>query len=415
MNKSFSIRNYFLLMMVMAVLCFITILPSAITAWQVNRWSLGFTNEFLAKDFGNTPYDLVPPQAHRRATLWLSREALEMGLPERALALLNPILKNQTRDVLWVQGEAFFEMGDIEGAIGAWEKARDYQSLIKAGNLAETKGLFDTAELAYLSGWKVNPVAGILPLVNFMWQIQGDPVSAEQILRVSLSSYDPKNLDWLRSLGLILQTQLRWDDAISVYQEALDQRPDDLYSLNLIGHAYLIGKNDYARAQNIFEHMISLAPSNGGGYFGMGELSAMEGEIEKADEWYVKALDRSPEKCWWWLTRANNQRNAGNISKALDLYLETIEHFPGSENAYYELSWGYKLNNQSIEAIKSIERAIKINSIEDRFYWRAGMIYEWAGMSKEALASYENSYLLSPTNEEFEIAIERLKSLDELP
>ena len=402
-------------MMGIAILCIIKILPSAITSWQVNRWSRGFVNVFLSKDLGIIPYDLEPPQAHHRATLWLSQEALEMGLPDKALSLINSVLNQQTRDVLRIRGEALFEMGDIEGAIKAWEKAGDYLSLIKAGSIAETKGLLEIAELVYLSGWKVNPVEGAIPLVNFYWKVQGDPISAEKILRVSLSSYDRNDFNWLCYLGQVLQAQLRWDEAISVYQQALDHRPDDLHGLYLIGHAYLFGKDDYDRALQIFEHMISLAPSKGDGYFAMGNLLSMKGEIEKADEWYIKALLYSPEKRLWWLTRANNHRNAGNISQALVLYLETIEYFPDWGFAYYELSWGYRLDNQSKEAIESIERAIKENSNEERFYWRAGLIYEWAGMFKEALLAYENAYLLSPTNEEIKFAIERLESLDELP
>ena len=114
----------------------------------------------------------------------------------------------------------------------------------------------------------------------------------------------------------------------------------------------------------------------------------------------------------WWVIRANNQRITGNIAEALTLYLETIERYPEWYFVYYEISWGYKLINQTDEAIKFIEKAISLNNRRDSYYLRAGLIYEWAGMSEEAIESYIQASTLAPLNGEYRKAIERLSSPD---
>lgn len=368
------------------------------TALPVNAWSVAYA--ILAMK-GQPGLEVLPgpPKGHMRAPIWLAQEAVAQGSPQRALDLVAGLPESDLRDVLRIQGEAFFALGDDGKAVDAWERAGDYQSLAKAGSVAESKGAFDTAELAYRAGWKINPEMGTLPLANFLWHARGGPVAAEQVLRSSLSRYDPHNLNWLRSLGLVLQAQSRWDEAIAVYQEALNESPHDLYSLYLIGLAYVSGKNDTARAQSIFEKMILLAPTKGDGYFAMGLLAAKQGEFDKADTWFIQAIARNPDNPEWWVVRGNTARDAMNVPFSLDIYNKAVQRFPDYALLYYEMARAYQLDNDRDLAINAIEKAQGYQTRPNAWYFvRAGKIYEWAGERAQARSEYLGALSVDPGN-----------------
>jgi tetratricopeptide (TPR) repeat protein len=364
----------------------------------LNKWSADYAR--LAMNDQET-LDGLPdmPKAHRRAPLWLAREAGKHGLPERALALVEPLSGTQSRDVLRIQGEAFFALGDDEKAIDVWEKAGDYQSLAKLGASAESSGYFDTAELAYRAGWKVDPTDGTLPLANFLWHVQRNPAAAEHVLRASLSSVDEKQLNWLRALGRVLQAQSRWDEAIAAFQDALILKPDDLSTFSLLGYSYLDGKQDNAQAKSIFERMIALAPTKGDGYFAMGQLMAKQGRPDEADPWFAQAIERNPDIPSWWVVRGNTAREAGEVSLSLDIYHEGLELFPDSPSLYHEMARAYQLENNPGLAIQAIEKALACQERPNAWYFvRAGEIYQWAGETSRARSAYLNALKVDQGN-----------------
>jgi len=386
------------LSMVVMAMATVASVPRWMGARADNTWSLAYARLAMngQPGLGALP---EPPKAHMRSPLWMAQEAVELGAPERALALVAPLSESESRDVLRIQGAAFFAMGDYRQAIGAWEEAGDYQSLANAAALAEVKGSFETAELAYRGGWMVDPAAGTLPLANFLLQIRGDPVAAEQLLRASLPSNGANNLNRLRALGLVLQAQSRWDEAIAIYQGALNESPDDLYTLSLIGQAYLDGKNDSARAQSTFERMISLSPSKGDGYFAMGQLMASEGKPEEADAWFLQAIDRNPDNPWWWVVWANTARDSEDPSLALDIYNEAVQRFPDYALLYFEMARAYQLASDGELAIQAIQEALAYQERPNAwFFVRAGEIYEWAGERPQARSEYLSALEVDPGN-----------------
>lgn len=356
----------------------------------INAWSLSYARLAMK---GKPALDVLPeaPERHERASIWLAEEAVSSGDPARALDLLDATDRESAQDALSssVRADALLAQGYFPEAVEGWVQAGDYQSLIQAATVAQSQGRLDDAELAYRGAWSLSPADGTLALANFLWQGRGDPAEAERVLRTSLSSYDAGNLNRLRSLGLVLQAQSKWEEAIVVYQEALNQNSDDLYTLTLLGHAYLDGKDNFELARSIFDYMISVAPREGDGYFAMGQLMAKQGKSEEAEEWFVEALVRNPENPWWWVVRANTQRNADNISTSLGIYHEAVRRFPSFAPSYFELAWAYKLNGQPKEAIRAIEQALARQGMSNPWYFvRAGEVYEWAGEKAQARLAY---------------------------
>ena len=100
------------------------------------------------------------------------------------------------------------------------------------------------------------------------------------------------------------------------------------------------------------------------------------------------------------LARADNKRLAGDLQGAIELYRETISRFPEFSNAYYQLAFAYRQNNQPQEAVVAIEKAITyMNPPVDSFFVRAGEIYRLAGLIDNAVAAYRQALKINPQNE----------------
>ncbi len=377
-------------------------------SWTVNRWSIAYLSQSQSME-NEGAEKMQVPEGHARAPAWLAWEAIEVGEPELALEITNPILDSGDIFGLRVRGEALAGSGDFEAAVNAWVQAGDFLSLLKAAQENEANDLLENAEQAYEGAWKVNPSQGILPLTNFYWHVKGDLSAAERVLRRSLGERHSSHLHQLLTLGRILEAQSRWDEAMAVYKEAQRQKPNDIYTLRLIGFAYLNGFGNFDGASKIFMRIISLAPDMGDGYFAMGQLMAKQDRFDEADRWFLQALIINPNVPKWWVIRANTARQAQNISLALDIYDQAIHQFPDYANAYYEMAWAYRMDDKPEGAIKSIEQAIALERTPREWYYRrAGRIYEWAGEQGLAIKAYRRALELAPTNPSTLNALQRL-------
>jgi tetratricopeptide (TPR) repeat protein len=379
-------------------------------ALPINAWSLGYAR--LAMN-GKPGLDALPlpPEGHQGASVWLAGEAVTSGDPERALDLLGEPDRDGAADVLSasVRADVLMAEGHFADAVESWVSAGDYQSITQAATQAQSQARLDDAELAYRGAWRLSPVDGTLPLANFLWQVKGDPAAAEALLRQSLTNRQAENLNWLRGLGNVLRAESRWDEALAYYERALQEKPDDLYTLRLIGEVYSLGMDQPEVARGYFQRMIDLAPEDAAGYFAVGQLMAKDEQFDEADLWFVRALSRNPDDPWMWVVRANTARSAGNVALALEIYEETVQRFPDYALAYYELAWAYRLNNEPRQAVGAIEGALARQQLPSPwFFVRAGEIYQWAGDGMGALKAYRLALSIDPKNT---VAQQRVESL----
>jgi len=375
----------------------------------VNAWSLNYQRILFGEKI---PTESIwsPPEHHHRAPLWLARLALEQDDPSMAQALVVPLLATGEPLALRILGQVFLAQGDLNAAVQSWVKIGDFFSLIQTAKLAESEGRLQDAELAYRGGWLAVPDAGTLPLANFLLNTKNDPVAAEEVLRISLERVQLPDLNWLRALGNSLRAQARWDEALKIYQKALAQNPEDIYTLSLIGRVFYEGKNDLDTARRIFEKMIALAPEKSDGYFYLAQVLASDGNYANADQMFQDALARNPDDAYIWLKRAKIAHQSGNLMLAMDVYLHAIQQFPNYAPLYFEISWVYQGNNQAEAATHAIQQALALqNPPNTAYYLRAGRIFEWSGAKAEAKLAYEQALILDSHNSAASDALNRLE------
>lgn len=143
--------------------------------------------------------------------------------------------------------------------------------------------------------------------------------------------------------------------------------------------------------------------------FELAEFFDARKQYDQAEEWYLKALEREPDRISWRLALADSVRDGGDLERAIKIYEETTRLAPDFALAYHQLAWAYRLNNQQEEALFAIQITGQLlDTPTDWYLSRAAAIYEWAGETRLAIDLYQQLLELNSNNSEAIRALERL-------
>jgi tetratricopeptide (TPR) repeat protein len=262
------------------------------------------------------------------------------------------------------------------------------------------------------TAWQLDPKSSATELANVYLE-NGKPLVAVEILLKTLDRVpdSSERLEWWKLLGNTLRDQNKLDDAIFVYREAIAEFPDEPLLYIGLGWSIYENDNDQQTVERLFNRAIELDVTDGYNYFTMGMLKFREEHYAQADLWYQEALKRDPNNRWYIINYANNLRSLGELSSALEIYLDITENNPSYARAFYEIAWAYHLSNQPEEAKSSIKKALSLLSQPDEWYFvRAGIIFESTGDIETAQVYYKNALKINPRNQ---AAIEGLSRLGE--
>jgi tetratricopeptide (TPR) repeat protein len=381
-----------------------------VTSARWNAWALQFMWHVLRPvDAYELPASI--PDGRDRAKIWLARDALAGGDVQRAMVLVKSIAFPNDPLALSIEAAVLEKQNDFTNAIPILIHARDYNSLINlSNNAARANDQADTLDALY-AALAIDPTQGVIPLVHYLTSSKGDFIEAESVLRNALTTYPESSLrfSWDLSLADNLRRQQRYNEAEEVYQAALVQNPNYLQTLVGLGWVYYERGDGLQKVTAEFQKAIAINKTAGDGYYAMAQLLTREHRFLEADGWYHLALTNDPENYLWIIGRANNARAAGDFNLALNNYHEAARLLPDYSTIYYEMAWTYRLNNQSEEAKKSIEKALSLMAPPNELYYvRAGQIYEWRGETVRALEAYKNAIRINPENRTAQQGVSRL-------
>lgn len=356
-------------------------LPGLATALEVNGWSLAYLWEKTGRPMESAPLT-TPPPAHARAPLWLARDALVDGDPRAALEWLDPGVRGGVPEALSLQGRALEADGDLEAAIGAWQRAGDFRALVDTAARVNGQGRTSEAEAAYRAAYAMDPERGATYLAGFLISSARSPAAAEAMLIQTLAAF-PNSTNrgqWLMRLADIRRSQQRWEGAIEAYQQALILQGVKVQAHIGLGWVFFQGLNDPKAAEAEFQLAMQIAPERGEGYYAMGDLRDRQQEYTEAEGWFLQAVERSPNNRWWQLARANAVRAGGDLPRALTLYEAVTAQFPEFGEAHFNLALVYEGLGDLPNAARSMDRALEWMSAPTAWHFeQAARVYAAAG------------------------------------
>ncbi len=164
--------------------------------------------------------------------------------------------------------------------------------------------------------------------------------------------------------GNVLYEEGKYEEAIKVYTNILEQFPDAHLINSNIGNAYF-KMEKYGQAIQHYQKFLEKDPNNQDVILYIGNSYANQGEDEKAYEWYKK------------------------------IEFEKI----GDVNALYNIGTDLYINSKFDEALKYYKRAVEIQADFLDALYQLGLTYLSLGNYQEALETFENYIKQDPDSE----------------
>ncbi|BAU13427.1 TPR repeat-containing protein [Leptolyngbya sp. NIES-3755] len=289
------------------------------------------------------------------------------------------------------------------------------------------KSLFSVALLLGLTALPVfatNPTVDRLTDQLIEAQSAGDEEAQEKLLN-QLLKQDPKNVEGYRLLGVLLEQQGRFKEAIALYQTGIKNISNNAFLYEMLT-SILVRNGETTKVIELLKQGIQNNPDNLTLYRLLGlrlkdanrtdEAIALFRQALKFDdseviffyqslgEWLgeddpngaiallQEGLKRKPEDIAFHSLMpvlANLLSRQNRLPEAIRLYQEGIRRRPDELTSYFGFAYFLTTNNRRDEAIALYQEVIQRHPKESSFYTLLGELYEQQNQADKAIALYQ--------------------------
>ncbi len=191
----------------------------------------------------------------------------------------------------------------------------------------------------------------------------------------SLARERPESADPFMTIGDVMRSHRRWDEAVEAYDEALR----------------LLGEGSHRRPDLLFD---------------LGAVLEVTGQWERAEQAFLESLESRPDDPWLlnYLGYSWADRNE-HLDEALDLIERALERTPDDGMVIDSLGWVlYRLGRYD-EAVVELERAVSLEPAEPVIIDHLGDAYWKTGRHYEARFQWRHVLTLAPDDEDLVDAV----------
>lgn len=194
-------------------------------------------------------------------------------------------------------------------------------------------------------------------------------------------------------------------DALSMAQERVQNRPQDANALSGLGWAWLARVREvgdaggYAQAQQAFTSALALDAQNVDGMLGMGALALGRHQFDDALRWGERAQTANPFKAQAFGVRGDALLETGRYDEAAQVFQRMIDLRPDVAS-YSRVSYLRELHGDLPGAIDAMQRAVSAsNESAESGLWarhQLGLLHFISGDVVAAQAAFEQVLLVQP-------------------
>ena len=191
----------------------------------------------------------------------------------------------------------------------------------------------------------------------------------------SLARERPESADPFMTIGDVMRSQRRWEEAVEAYDEALR----------------LLDEGSSRRPDLLFD---------------LGAVLEVTGQWERAEQAFLESLESRPDDPWLlnYLGYSWADRNE-NLDEALDLIERALERTPDDGMVIDSLGWVlYRLGRYD-EAVIELERAVSLEPAEAVIIDHLGDAYWKTGRHYEARFQWRHALILAVDDEDLADAV----------
>lgn len=152
----------------------------------------------------------------------------------------------------------------------------------------------------------------------------------------------------------------------------------------------------YDRAMDEYERSLAINADFPGGQFNYGQFYTRRGELEKAEQAYLRAIEKDNLFHMARLNLSHLYNTMKKNDKAVAMLEEVIKGNPEYGPAYYSLGLLYAEEKQMDKAVAQLEKAAKYDSQNTRIYYNWGLILQGDNKRKEAMKVFKKGLEVAP-------------------
>lgn len=216
---------------------------------------------------------------------------------------------------------------------------------------------------------------GYAPLVNEVRVHISEIVEKEFILSPVEGPSSPEKIPGQEesSKASKLFQQGKYEEAVKLYQEAVEKNPDDpIYFYNL-GIAYM-RLNKIDEAIEALKKMIEIQPESFLALKYLGELYAKKGDYEKSSKYFNQAVKISSDDPEAYYNLGISLMNSGDYPGALEAFEKSIHSQKDYADSYYQLGLLYLNQNKLDKALEAFEKFLQISPDDSKASMARNMI-----------------------------------------
>ena len=197
----------------------------------------------------------------------------------------------------------------------------------------------------------------------------------------ALNTSDKHPHEQLSKQALVHFAKQQIEEAVVLWQRALELSPDHLETLVYLGSALRSLGNNSA-AVGYYERALTLQPAMPDIYYNLGNIQHDLGDWEKAASCYQKALSLRPEFALAAYNLGNICRDQGRLDEAIQCYRHALAHDPEHAASYNNLGNALKHRGELEQAIPCYEKALHYQpDYPDALYNLGNAFYEMQDFS----------------------------------
>jgi Tfp pilus assembly protein PilF len=254
-----------------------------------------------------------------------------------------------------------------------------------------------------------NSIGALRGLVGYdLFQKKPDQALARLNAQIAKS---PKNSGFLDLLAQLQIQNKKLDEAVAAAQKAIQLNPEDGEAVSLYARLQ-VQRKQVASAISVWEQWSKAHPGNAGVFAILGMLEESQGDKQKAEDYYKKALQIQPEQP----VASNNLaymmlENGGNADVALTLAQTGRRGMPNSPNSADTLAWAYYYKGTYGFARDLLEEAVKANPDSASMQYHLGMVYSKMRDRTNAEIHLKKAISLAPGTQDAKDAAAALQGL----
>ena len=338
----------------------------------------------------------------------LASTYLAMNAPERALAVLAPLIKPQGNpaSLLVLAGDALMKTGDtkkgmqfLDAAVAASKDSAAVKIVV--ANARISAGDVDGG-LKLLSTVASDSSVDLTVASTYAAAKKFDK-SIELINKYIQAK--PKDPAGPMALGNIQAAQSKWDEAVKAFSSALAIDPSFLpatYALAQIDIAQ--GKPEAAKAR--YAALVAKSPNNMSAQLALAQLTIKAGgSAQEINDQFKRARDASPTSAEPLVEQARYLVQTSQAASAVALLEPFVAQNKTNLSAVEALGAAYDLTGDYAKAIALLEKALEVNSSSSSLNYQIGTLRSKLADGSGAMRNFQRAAELQPSAIEPKVAI----------